>query len=291
MNWWQNLPSQIDPTLISIGGFHIQWYSFMYLVAFAVSYALVRHRMKNEKEFKFKQSIVDDAFTWGILGVILGGRLGYVIFYNLNYYLANPLEIILPFKDGVFVGLAGMSFHGGLIAAILFPVIYLRKKKVDIWKFTDLIMPTIPIAYMFGRIGNFLNAELYGRATESPLGMYFYTDPAGLLRHPSQLYEAALEGLVLFIVMWSVRNKKWLKGKMLGLFLIGYSIARIIVEFFREPDAHIGFIFGPLTMGQLLSLIMVIVGVWIFVRKQEKPKKSNAPEKKKSSSKKKYTKK
>lgn len=272
MNWWQNLPSQINPSVISIGGFHIQWYSVMYLVAFAVAYSLVRYRLKTEKRFKFERAIVDDAFTWGILGVILGGRLGYVLFYNLNYYLANPLEIILPFRDGVFVGLSGMSFHGGLIAAVVFPLLYLRKHKQNIWEFADLVMPTIPIAYMFGRIGNFLNAELYGRVTESPLGMYFYTDPSGLLRHPSQLYEAALEGLVLFIVMWSLRKSKWGEGKMLGIFLIGYAAARITVEFFREPDAHLGFIFGPLTMGQLLSAVMVLVGAWIIWKANSRTK-------------------
>jgi phosphatidylglycerol:prolipoprotein diacylglycerol transferase len=268
MNWWQNLPSHINPNVITIGSFSIQWYSMMYLVAFAIVFLLMKYRLKTEKRFDYDNDLVLDVFTWSIIGVIFGGRLGYALFYNFNYYLANPLEIILPFKDGVFVGLAGMSFHGGLIAAVLLSLIILRKRKVNFWKFADFIIPAIPLGYMFGRFGNFINAELYGRVTESPIGMYFYTDSSGLLRHPSQLYEAVLEGLVLFIVLWSIRKKKWTEGKMLGLYLIGYALARIIVEFYREPDAHLGFIFSQLTMGQILSSVMLIIGAWIVFRKQ-----------------------
>lgn len=238
----------------------------MYLVAFTVAYLLIRHRLKNEKKYKdFSINMIQDLFLWLVLGVIVGGRLGYVFFYNLGYYLQNPIEIIIPFSGGEFTGIAGMSFHGGLIGAVLVGIIFCRLKKISFMKVSDLIIPTVPLGFMFGRIGNFLNGELWGRMTESSIGMYFPRDPSGALRYPSQLLQALLEGLALFVLLWAIRKKDLPAGSFLGIYLIGYAVARIVSELFREPDAHLGFIFASVTMGQILSAIMVIVGVGLLV--------------------------
>jgi phosphatidylglycerol:prolipoprotein diacylglycerol transferase len=275
MTWWQNLPEHISPVIFSIGSFELRWYSVMYLVAFIVGYLMVAYRLKHERNFKYDIRLIQDLFLWSILGLLVGGRIGYVLFYNFNHFAQNPLEAILPFSfDGgvSYTGLAGMSFHGGVIGIIVAAGIFLKVKKVNFWKMSDLVVPGLPLAYTFGRIGNFLNGELWGRATESSIGMYFPQDPTGLLRHPSQLYEAFLEGILLFVVLWMLRKKGYAHGTMLGLFLIGYAVARIIAELFREPDAHLGFIFGQLTMGQILSIFMILAGAAIicFVNRKKK---------------------
>lgn len=267
MNWWQNLPEHISPVIFNIGAFELRWYSVMYLVAFTVAYLVVKYRLKNEKQFDYKITVIQDLFLWCILGVIAGGRLGYVVFYNFNYFINHPLEAILPFsfESGVtYTGLSGMSFHGGLIGALLAAIIFVKVKKLNFWKISDLMIPGIPLAFMFGRIGNFLNGELWGRATDSAIGMYFPSDPSGLLRHPSQLYQALLEGLLLFVVLWALRKKNFASGTLLGIYLIGYAIARIIAEMFRQPDSHLGFIFSHITMGQILSSVMLLAGFGVI---------------------------
>jgi phosphatidylglycerol---prolipoprotein diacylglyceryl transferase len=199
--------------------------------------------------------------------VILGGRLGYVLFYNLGYYLQHPLEIILPFEfsGGLhFVGISGMSYHGGAIAVMIATVIFCWKRGIDFWRFADLFGSAIPLGYTFGRLGNFINGELYGRATDVPWGMVFPLDPLHLLRHPSQLYEAFFEGIVLFAVLWVLRKRFSFTGALFALYVAGYGLIRFFIEFFREPDAQLGFVLGPFSMGQLLCLLMIAAGAGIY---------------------------
>lgn len=265
MFMYQNLPQLISPYFLELGPIKLYWYGAMYVVAFSVCLALCVYRLKTESSFSFHKEQVYDSLIYGILGLVIGGRLGYVLFYNLPYFLAHPLEIILPFSGGQFVGISGMSYHGGLIGVIAALWWFCRKKGVDWKELFRLYIPTIPLAYTFGRIGNFLNGELYGRITTSPLGMDFGD---GVLRHPSQLYEAFFEGIVLFLLLWPIRKKPWASAsRLLGLYLLGYAIARIAIEFFREPDPQIGFLFGSFTLGQLLSATMVIAGIFLIQKK------------------------
>jgi phosphatidylglycerol:prolipoprotein diacylglycerol transferase len=267
--WWQHLPETIDPVLLEIGGFRIQYYGLMYIMAFGLTYVLVRQRVRHETRF---QSVhltrVQDLLTVMILGVIVGGRLGYVLFYNLRYYLANPLEIVLPFRfDGgiQFTGIAGMSFHGGLIGVLLATWIYVRRHGPDYREVADLFAPAVPLGYAFGRLGNFINGELYGRVTTAPIGMHFPLATGPGLRHPSQLYEAFFEGLVLFAVLWGLRRRPLPRGAMLALYLVGYGVVRFVLEYFRQPDAHLGFVWMRFSMGQLLCLAMAGAGLVLYL--------------------------
>lgn len=257
----------IDPVIFSVGPLQVRWYGLMYVLGFAASLVLVKYQIK---KFNFKEFDVhfENLNLVLILSLVLGGRLGYVLFYNLPYYLKHPLEILATWQGG-------MSFHGGLLGLTIGAVIFCKKNKLDFWRVIDLYVVTIPIGLGFGRIGNFINAELYGRVTDVPWGMVF---PGGgpYPRHPSQLYEAFLEGVVLFLVLWFLKEKQnppsasWPYGSMGALFLILYGVFRIFVEFFREPDAHLGFITAGITMGQLLSSLMIIAGFILFlVRKKQ----------------------
>ena len=274
LNWWQRIPEHINPNIIEIGSFQIRYYSLMYVVAFTIIYLLVLYRAKHEERYRYSKEIIQDYFIWAILGVIISGRLGYVLFYDLKYFIANPLEIILPFdfSNGLhYVGISGMSYHGGVIGAILVSIFFCRKHRMNFWRFTDFLSPAIPLGYMFGRIGNFINGELYGRVTTLPWGMYFPLDPRYQLRHPSQLYEAFFEGIFLFIILWSIRRIKYFDGFLLSLYLIGYGLMRFFIEFARQPDPQLGFILGLFTMGQVLCAVMVLAGVFIiFIRRPRK---------------------
>lgn len=272
-HWWQHIPQRLDPVLIEIGGFRLQYYGLMYVVAFAITYALVVYRRKREPRFDVTGEQVQALITYMMLGVIIGGRLGYVLFYNFAYYWKHPLEIFLPFdfSNGVrFTGISGMSFHGGLICVILFTWLYCRWAGLSFFQVVDLFMPAIPLGYTFGRLGNFINGELYGRITDAPIGMIFPAAPGDRLRHPSQLYEAFFEGIVLFAVLWSLRKKLVTPGATLALYLVGYGTVRFFIEFFRQPDAHLGFVFSILSMGQLLCLLMILAGaaLYIFLRRR-----------------------
>jgi phosphatidylglycerol:prolipoprotein diacylglycerol transferase len=267
ITFWQHIPGQIRPYLFEIGSFQLRYYSLMYIVAFLVTYFLVSYRIKTER-FSYSVETIQNIFIWVITGLILGARLGYVFFYNFAYYLRHPLEILLPFDftNGIhFVGISGMSYHGGAIGVILAAVIFCRRHKLNFWNLADLVSPAIPLGYTFGRIGNFINGELYGRATAVPWGMYFPLDPTHQLRHPSQLYEAFFEGIFLFAVLWSVKRKSPFDGFMLSLYIIGYGLVRFVIEFFREPDEQLGFIVGSLSMGQLLCLIMILGGIALLL--------------------------
>ena len=268
IRFWAYLPERINPVIFKIGSIRVRYYGLMYLASFITVYFLVLYRLKTEK-VRFPKGLIDSYFLWAVPAILIGGRLGYIFFYDLRYYLKNPLEVLpFYFNHGFnYVGIYGMSYHGALLGVIFVSLIFCYRRKVDFWDFSDLLIPAIPLGYTFGRNGNFINGELYGRVTKACIGMYFPLDPAGLLRHPSQLYEAFFEGIFLFTILWSIRKKERLSGLLLPLYLIGYGLVRFFVEFFRQPDSHLGFIIGILTMGQILCLGMTLVGAMIFIVK------------------------
>jgi phosphatidylglycerol:prolipoprotein diacylglycerol transferase len=250
-----------NPLFLEFGPVRLSWYGLMYVFGFLASYLLVRYQIKR-KDFGISRFEVDDLYFYSILALILGARLGYVLFYNLKMYLDNPLEIP-AFWHG------GMSFHGGLIGVLLAGILFCWKHKKSFWKLADLVIVTAPIGLGLGRIGNFINGELYGRVTRVPWGMVF-AQGGPLPRHPSQLYESALEGGVLFLILWFMKDKKLPAGSLLALFLFLYGVFRFFLEFFREPDAQLGFILGPFTMGQVLCSIMIAGGIllWVYLKKK-----------------------
>ncbi len=266
--WWQHLPEHMDPVIFEIGSFRLQYYGLMYIVAFAVAYALACYRIRRERDFDIDGDRLQGLFTAIILGLIVGGRLGYVLFYNPAYYLSHPLEIVLPFdfSNGIrFTGIAGMSFHGGLIGGIVGGGVFVRKTRMDFLHTADLIFPCIPLGYTFGRVGNFINGELYGRVTAHPIGMVFPLAPGPGRRHPSQLYEAFFEGIVLFVFLWVCKDRIKIRGAMLALYLMGYGLVRFFIEYARQPDAHLGLVLAGLSMGQLLCLAMIVAGAGLLV--------------------------
>jgi phosphatidylglycerol:prolipoprotein diacylglycerol transferase len=273
-DWWQHLPQNINPVIFEIGWFKIQYYGASYIAAFALTYFLVLYRIKHEKRFTFTRDQINDITTYAILGLIIGARLGYVLFYNLAYYLHHPLEIFLPFSFSngfAFTGISGMSYHGGLIGALLAVTWYVRKAKLNLWDVADLYFTVVPLGYTFGRLGNFMNGELYGRITTAPIGMYFPQAAETALRHPSQLYEAFFEGIFLFVILWRIRKIQKPRGAMLAFYVIGYGTVRFFIEFFRQPDAHIGFIFLSFSMGQVLCALMIAggIGLYLYLRQTQ----------------------
>jgi phosphatidylglycerol:prolipoprotein diacylglycerol transferase len=277
--FWQHIPYHISPTIFQIGSFQLRYYGLMYLVAFFITYVLVVYRIKDEG-YDYSKDTIQDYFVWAILGLLIGARLGYVIFYSFPYYLHHPLEIIFPFdlSNGFrYVGISGMSYHGGAIGVFVATVMFCRKHTIKFWNFADLFAAAIPLGYTFGRIGNFINGELYGRVTDVPWGMYFPLDPYQQLHHPSQLYEAFFEGIVLFAVLWGIRKTKSFDGRLFSLYLIGYGTVRFCIEFFREPDAQLGFVAGVLTMGQILCLVMIAIGFIVIVLRKPSQKKTATP--------------
>jgi len=277
MNWWKHIPEHINPNIIEIGSFQIRYYGLMYVIAFATTYLLVLHRLNNER-YEYSKAVVQKYFMWAILGVLVGGRLGFVLFYDLRYFIAYPLRIICPFdfSNGFgYIGLFGMSYHGGLLGVILASLFFCYKNRVNFWHFADFLSPAVPLGYTFGRIGNFLNGELFGRVTSVPWAMYFPLDPTGQLRHPSQLYEAFFEGIFLFIILWNLRRKQLFNGFHFCLYIISYSIVRFCIEFVREPNLGLASIWNFFTMGQLLSTVMILGVAFIMLikiinRKSEK---------------------
>jgi phosphatidylglycerol:prolipoprotein diacylglycerol transferase len=255
----------IDPILVELGPIKVGWYGLMYVFGFAASYLLVRYQMK-KKDFGLLKPEVENLYFYLILGLMIGARLGYVLFYDLKVYLAHPFEILAIWHGG-------MSFHGGLIGVLIVGILFSWRNKKSFWKITDLIIVTAPIGLGLGRIGNFINGELYGRVTDVPWAMIF---PKGgnLPRHPSQLYESALEGGILFLILWLIKDKKLPTGGLLAIFLFLYGAFRFCVEFFREPDAHLGFILGPFTMGQILTAFMIFGGIFLLLYLR---KKSSSP--------------
>lgn len=246
----------MDPVAIAIGPLKIHWYGLSYLLGFAAVWWLLRRRAGSPLAPRWTPDMVGDIIFYAALGVILGGRLGYVLFYKAGQLLSDPLFVVRIW-DG------GMSFHGGLIGVLLVMLWYGRKHNLGFFEVADFATPAIPIALCAGRLGNFINAELWGRVTDLPWGMVFNVPNAGSYpRHPSSLYQASLEGLALFVLLWWFSRKPRPRGMVSGLFLIGYALFRGFAEFWREPDAHIGYLaFDWFTMGHLLSLPMLLAGV------------------------------
>ncbi len=251
------LTHNIDPVAVSLFGFDVYWYSLMYLVAFGFFWWLGSIRA-NKPNAPLKQADVSDLLFWGVIAVIAGGRLGYVLFYVPDEWLANPL-MVLNIRDG------GMSFHGGLLGVITMIWFYARHLGIGFFRLADFVVPLVPTGLAAGRIGNFIGGELWGRPTDLPWGMVFPAASDEISRHPSQLYQAGLEGVALFALLWWYSSRTRPIGAVSGFFLIGYGVFRFIAETFREPDAHLGFVaFDWLTQGQLLSVPMVVAGLLLY---------------------------
>jgi len=251
----------IDPVILSLGIFDIRWYSLAYIAGFILGSIIIKYLNKNQLNILSNKQI-DSFFIWSILGVIIGGRVGYVLFYQTSYFLTNPIYILK-------IWTGGMSFHGGLIGIIISIYFFCRKNNVQFFYLADLVSIAAPIGLFFGRIANFINNELYGKVTNFPFAV-IYPEIDFQSRHPSQLYEAFLEGLILFVILITYFHKTKSDptiGKISGLFLILYSIFRIFVEFLREPDSHIGLIFSIFSMGQILSIPLLIIGIMFFKKK------------------------
>jgi phosphatidylglycerol:prolipoprotein diacylglycerol transferase len=264
----------ISPEIFHIGRLSVRWYGLMYAIGFAASYLLVKYQIHKKGQgaggkgqggkgarIEFPKEFLDSLYTYLVLGLVLGARLGYVLFYDLASYAKNPLEIFAVWHGG-------MSFHGGMIGALSAGFLCCRRYGVNFWRAADLVIVTAPIGLGMGRLGNFINGELYGRVTDVPWAMIF---PAGgpLPRHPSQLYEFAIEGVLLFVIFWRLKDRKLTPGALSALFLMFYGLFRFFIEFFREPDPQLGFIAGPFTMGQVLSALTMLAGmVLFFVRRR-----------------------
>ena len=295
-------PSWLKPEIIQ--GLPIRWYGLMYIFAFATAYLIYRKQIK-ERKFPMSDDNLYSLFCWGILGLIMGARLFHALVYSGTYYWRQPWLIFWPFSNGKFTGLQGMSYHGGAICCTIALFIYTKVKKWSFRDIGDMFAAAIPLGYTFGRLGNFINGELYGRVTTSPIGMIFpnakslpaneswvqeVAEKTGvalnsafvnLPRHPSQLYEMIFEGVVLWAIIWLFRKRKPFKGFLIGLYFLGYGFVRFIIEYFREPDSHMGYpidfakanlptaLSHPLlsfSTGQILCFLMMVFGiVWIIV--------------------------
>ena len=249
----------IDPVAFSVGPLVVRWYALAYLTGFLGGWKYAVWMTNKAPKLLPTREQVDDFLPWAILGVILGGRIGYVLFYQLPLYVDNPLSALKIWEGG-------MAFHGGALGVIVALFAYAFFKKIPLLRLTDIVCATVPIGLFFGRIANFINGELWGRVTDKPWGVVF-PYAGDLPRHPSQLYEAILEGFVLFFILfalyqWRVTRNK--PGIVTGAFLAGYGIFRMYIENFREPDAHLGFIFGSVSMGQILSMPMIMLGLGVI---------------------------
>lgn len=247
-----NFP-HIDPVIFSIGPLAVRWYGMMYLFGFLGGYFMMCHVVKL-RSLPISKETISDLLFYAVLGVVLGGRFGYTLFYNTQYYLSHPLKIFYVWEGG-------MSFHGGLTGVLIVLLVFCRMRQLDLLLLADVVVAAVPIGLFFGRIGNFINSELWGRVTDFPLGIVF-PDGGPLPRHPSQLYEAALEGVLLFALIYLLHRYGAARGIPAFSFLFLYGAFRFAIEFVRQPDEQLGFLWGGATMGQLLSLPMVVAGLF-----------------------------
>lgn len=277
LSWWQHLPEMMDPIVLSVGFFSLYWYAIFFLSGIFISLFLAI-LMTRRGWSPCSEEDIFDVFLFLSIGAILGGHIGYVLFYNPVVFLSNPLAIISPydFRSGIWTGISGMSYHGGLLGAIFALYWFTRtrsiQKRLSFLKMADFISLLAPVAIFFGRLGNFFNVELPGRVTDKPWGMFFPDIlPIGTLRHPSILYEAFFEGIVLFIVLLFFRKKMPFPGALACLYLAGYAGVRFVGEYFREPDTQIGLFFGgAFSLGQLFSVGMFILAGAIFIWLRQK---------------------
>lgn len=254
---------QINPVAFELGPLAVHWYGLMYLVGFGSAWLLGRWRVSHGLT-RVKLADFEDMLFLAMLGAIVGGRLGFVIFYQPGYYLQHPLEVF-------FLWQGGMSFHGGLLGVVLSLWFFARTKQYRFLELGDLIAPLVPLGLAAGRLGNFINGELWGRPTDLPWGMVFPAAQDGIARHPSQLYQFALEGILLFVIVWWFARKPRALGQVSGVFLMGYGALRFLAEFGREPDAFLGLLLANLSMGQWLSIPMVLAGAWLFRASAQEP--------------------
>jgi phosphatidylglycerol---prolipoprotein diacylglyceryl transferase len=265
---WQEIYSHFDPVAFRLFDMPIHWYGICYAFALISVYFVMRWLAEKDK-LPFTKEQIDNYFFWAEIGVILGGRLGFVLFYDTHtiWYLTHPWQIFNPFMDGQFIGIRGFSYHGGLAGFLAASYLFCKREKVSFWILMDLAAVSVGFGYFFGRIGNFLNKELVGRVTDSPFGIVV----DGILRHPSQLYEAVLEGALIFGLMLFIRSKKRFDGELAMIYGVLYGLFRTFCEFFREPDIQLGYILSDwLTIGMILSLIIVlfsVAGYAFFYRK------------------------
>lgn len=260
---WQNIYSHFNVVAFSLFGFKVYWYSLMYITALLLALFIAKYFVKKDK-IPISNALLDSYFLWVELGVILGARLGFVLLYDDNtaFYLTHPWQIFNPFdRNGEFVGIRGMSFHGAVIGFFIATFFFCKRKKQNIWTYLDLVAISVPLAYTFGRIGNFLNQELFGRATDAPWGIYV----EGVLRHPSQLYEAFLEGVVIFFIVYFARTRKKFEGQLILIYMASYCAARFVCEYFRQPDSNLGLLVLNLSMGQILSLVLLLVTYLLYI--------------------------
>jgi phosphatidylglycerol---prolipoprotein diacylglyceryl transferase len=271
LEWWQSIPTTLDPIAFTLGFFSVYWYAVFFLAGFLAALFLALWLARRNDAPCFAECIFD-LFLYIFFGALIGGRIGYVLFYNFDVFWDSPLRIFLPydFERGMWVGISGMSYYGGIIGATLALYLFTRAKDLNFWKIADFAAFLAPIAIFFGRLGNFFNLELYGRITERPWGMIFpQVVPIGVLRHPSSLYEAFLEGVVIFIVLLFLRKKLSFEGALTCVYLALYAIFRFFVEFWREPDPQLGLFFnssiGGFTLNQIFAFVLFCGTVAIFI--------------------------
>ncbi|WP_059432014.1 prolipoprotein diacylglyceryl transferase [Campylobacter hyointestinalis] len=267
LNSWNLIYSKIDPVAFKLFGLSVHWYGIMYVLALVVALLMAKYFAKKDS-LGISNSLLDNYFFWVEIGVILGARLGYILIYdsNTSYYLLHPWQIFNPFANGEFVGIRGMSYHGAVVGFILATLMFCKRYKQNLWMLLDLVALSVPLGYFFGRIGNFLNQELFGRVTNEPWAIMV----ADSLRHPSQLYEAVLEGLVLFVILFIYRKYKKFDGELIAMYAMLYTLARFLCEFFREPDFGIGFVAFGMSMGQILSICMFAFGFIVYINLKKK---------------------
>lgn len=262
MPFWNHIYAHFDPVAFKLGPVAVHWYGLMYMLALLGALYAAKFFVKKDA-LGFSNQILESYFIWIEIGIVLGARIGYILFYDphLDYYLTHPWQMFNPFMDGTFVGIRGMSYHGAIVGFLLGTWFFYLKYKVNIWRLLDLVALSVPVGYIFGRIGNFLNQELFGRVTDVPWGIYV----DGVLRHPSQLYEALLEGLAVFLLLYMYRSSKKFDGELIALYGLFYSLARFTAEFWREPDFQIGFVYGGwMSKGQALSLVMAVASLVLY---------------------------
>lgn len=264
---WQHFYEWHDPTIVSLGFFELRWYGLMYVTALLTGYFWGGY-MVAQNQWAITKQQFESAFFWFVIGVVLGARLGYVLFYDENtlYLISHPWQIFNPFQNGKMVGISGLSYHGAIAGAVIAMAIFVRRQKLGFLMMLDLAAVSGSAGYLFGRLGNFFNAELVGRETSVAWGILV----DGVLRHPSAIYEAILEGLLVFVVLFFLYKRRSFDGQMAMIYAMLYTFARFIAEFFREPDSQLGFVlFDTITMGQILSIIMfaMTLGVYIYLKR------------------------
>jgi phosphatidylglycerol:prolipoprotein diacylglycerol transferase len=263
MEGWTKVYEHFDPIAFDLLGIGVHWYGIMYVTALLVAIWMAKFIVKRDK-LPISDEELDSYILWAEIGVILGARIGYILFYSTDriYYLTQPWQMFNPYVDGQFVGISGMSYHGAIIGFMIATFIFARRYRMKVWTLLDIIAIAAPLGFIFGRIGNFLNQELIGRATDVAWAIEVH----GVLRHPSQLYEAVLEGIVIFVIIYAYRNLKQFDGELIALYGILYSLARFVAEFFREPDPQLGFICcGWMSMGQAMSIAMGVAAIGVYI--------------------------